>query len=110
MKVSDLQTAEDYKSFLLTYLAEADFKVTREEREIILKHISADRYDSLKHLIDRMSDFECLKVIGEYKRIHLTNQADLDALIAEMEEVYNANKHKSVLEKNMLLGLKKVLY
>lgn len=110
MKVSDLQTAEDYKSFLLTYLAEADFKVTPEEREIIYKHISADRYENLKHLVDRMSDFECLNVISDYKRIHLTNQADLDALIKEMEDIYNANKHKSVLEKNMLLGLKKVLY
>ena len=110
MKVSDLRSAEDYKSFLLTYLAEADYKVTQEEREIILKHISEDRYESLKSLIDRMSDFECLQVITTYKRAYLTDQHVLDELIREMEDIYNANDHKSVLEQNMLLGLKKVLY
>ena len=110
MKVSDLQTADDFKSFLLTYLAEADFKVTPEEREIILKHISPDRYESLKALIDRLSDFECLQVITDYKRTHLTDQNDLDELIKEMDEIYHANDHTSILEKNMMLGLKKVLY
>ena len=110
MKVSDLQTADDFKSFLLTYLAEADFKVTPEEREIILKHISPARYESLKALIDRLSDFECLQVITDYKRTHLTDQNDLDELIKEMDEIYHANDHTSILEKNMMLGLKKVLY
>lgn len=110
MKVSDIQTLDDFKSFTLIYLAEADYKVTEEEKEIILQHVSLEKYQLIQSLIDRLSDFECLEVISEFRNTYLSDQKVLAEFVEEMEELYNANKHKSILEKNMIMALKKVLY
>ena len=110
MKVSDIQSIDDFKTFTLTYLAEADYKVTEEEKEIIFHHVSQERYEQIKALIDRLSDFECLNVISDYRNNFLSDEKVLDQLVDEMEELYKANKHTSILEKNMIMALKKVLY
>jgi len=109
MEIKYINSAEDFKSFLLTYLAEADYKVTEGEKSIILNHVSSEKYEAIKHSIDRISDFECLDVIENYKDEYLPTPESKAELIAEMEQLYAADHRHSVLERNMILGLKKIL-
>lgn len=109
MEIRDINNAEDFKSFLLIYLAEADYKVTEEEKSIILNHVSLEQYEHIKHAIDRLSDFECLDIIARYQHQYLPNLASKEALLAEMEHLYEIDPKHSVLERNMILGLKKIM-
>lgn len=109
MHIHSIQNEEDYKSFILTFLAEADYNVSPEEKEIILHHVSAEKYEQIKHAIDRMSDFECIGVIESYKNEYLPNPESKAELLNELEELYLADGKKSVLERNLILGLRKIL-
>lgn len=104
-----IDTKDDFISFLLTYLAEADYRVSEEEKAIILHHVSLEKYELIKRSIDIKSDYECLEVINENKDHFLPTDASRNELIEEMEALFEADKKKSVLERNMILALKKIL-
>ena len=109
MEIRYVNNPDEFKSFLLTYLAEADYEVSDEEKAIILKHVSVENYNHIKRSIDKLSDFECLDMIESHKNEYLPSHESRLELIAEMEQLYAADHKKSVLERNMILGLKKIL-
>ena len=74
-----------------------------------MSHVAAAKYESIKRRIDKSSDYECLEIVDTYKSRFLPDLASRTALIAEMEQLYAADTNKSVLERNMILGLKKIL-
>ncbi len=109
MEINEIKSIEDFKSFLLIYLAEADYRVTEEEKTFILSHVTLPKYESIKRIIDKISDYECLEIVDTYKNRFLPDLASRTAFIAEMEQLYAADSRHSVLERNMILGLKKIL-
>lgn len=109
MKVPEIQTLDDFKCYLLTYVAEANFSISEEEKDIIFHHVTADRYEHIKRFIDTRSDYENLEIITAYKDKFLTDEATKQELFDEMNMIYKADKHPSVLERNMILSLKKLL-
>ena len=109
MKVPEIETLDDFTCFLMTYLAEADYRITPEEKDIILSHVTVDKYDRIKHFIDNRSDYQLLQLIDYYRDEFLKTPEDKQALIQELEMLFHADGRESVLERNMIMGLKKFI-
>lgn len=109
MKVPEIETLDDFTCFLLTYVAEANYRITEGEKEIILAHVSPDKYERIVQFINNRSDYECLQLIEYYRNEFLLNDAERQHLFAEMEALYQADEQHSVLEKNMIMALKKLI-
>jgi hypothetical protein len=109
MKVPEIETLDDFTCFLLTYLAEANYRISEGEKEIILAHVSSEKYERIVNFINNRSDYECLQLIDYYRSEFLTDAETREKLLAEMEALYQADEQPSVLERNMILGLKKLI-
>jgi uncharacterized tellurite resistance protein B-like protein len=109
MRVPEIETLDDFTCFLLTYLAEADYQISEPEKEIILNHVTADKYERIKRFIDNRSDYQCLELIDYYKSEFLTDEEARKALLEELEVMYQADPKHSVLERNMIMQLRKFI-
>jgi hypothetical protein len=109
MRVPEIETLDDFACFLLTYLAEADYKITEPEKEIILGHVTPEKYERIKRFINNRSDYQCLELIDFYKNEFLTNDEKRQSLLDELELMYQKDSKHSVLERNMIMQLRKIL-
>ena len=109
MKVPEIENLDDFTCFLLTYVAEANYRITEGEKEIILAHVSPDKYERIVQFINNRSDYECLQLIEYYRKEFLMDDASRALLFAEMEALYQADEKHSILEKNMIMALKKLI-
>jgi uncharacterized tellurite resistance protein B-like protein len=109
MKVPEIENLDDFTCFLLTYVAEANYRITEGEKEIILAHVSPEKYERIVTFINNRSDYECLQLIDYYRTEFLTDNEKRTALLAEMEALYQADEQHSVLEQNMIRALRKLI-
>jgi uncharacterized tellurite resistance protein B-like protein len=109
MKVPEIENLDDFTCFLLTYVAEANYRITEGEKEIILAHVSPEKYERIVTFINNRSDYECLQLIDYYRTEFLTDNEKRTALLAEMEALYRADEQHSVLEQNMIRALRKLI-
>jgi hypothetical protein len=109
MKVPEIENLDDFTCFLLTYVAEANYRITEGEKEIILAHVSPEKYERIVTFINNRSDYECLQLIDYYRNEFLTDNEKRTALLAEMEALYQADEQHSVLEQNMIRALRKLI-
>lgn len=109
MKVPEIENLDDFTCFLLTYVAEANYRITEGEKEIILAHVSPEKYERIVTFINNRSDYECLQLIDYYRNEFLTDNEKRTALLAEMEALYRADEQHSVLEQNMIRALRKLI-
>ena len=109
MKVPEIETLDDFTCFLLTYLAEADYRISPEENEIILQHVTPEKYERIKRFIDNRSDYQLLQLIDFYRDEFLKTPEDKQALLDEFAMLYKADGNESVLERNMMMGLKRFI-
>ncbi len=109
MKVPEIETLDDFTCFLLTYIAEANYRISEGEKEIILAHVNPEKYERIVTFINNRSDYQCLQLIDYYRTEFLTDAEARHQLLAEMEALYQADDQHSVLERNMIRGLKKLI-
>ena len=109
MKVPEIENIHDFTCFLLTYVAEANYRITEGEKEIILAHVNPEKYERIVTFINNRSDYECLQLIDYYRNEFLTDNEKRTALLAEMEALYLADEQHSVLEQNMIRALRKLI-
>jgi uncharacterized tellurite resistance protein B-like protein len=109
MKVPEIENLDDFTCFLLTYVAEANYRITEGEKEIILAHVSPEKYERIVTFINNRSDYECLQLIDYYRNEFLTDNEKRTALLAEMEALYQADEQHSVLEQNMIRALRRLI-
>ena len=82
--VSEIKSKQDFKSFILICAASSDFNISEEEHDFIVNLIPEERYKTLKRIVDRCSDFECVNIISEHKNEYLVNPEDKQELIQEV--------------------------
>jgi hypothetical protein len=93
---------EKFITFMMYHAAQADFVLTQEEREMILKRIGLDEYNELRTFHKQNSDYENIQVILYFKNIFLEDKENLDRVYEAMNNVFNADGEFSIHEKNMM--------
>ncbi|MCT4623126.1 MAG: TerB family tellurite resistance protein [Schleiferiaceae bacterium] len=107
--ISEIKSYDDYKSFIMICAASSDFNISEEEHDFIVQTIPEERYQTLKRIADRCSDFECINIIAEHKNEYIKSPDEKKELMKEILELFNADHNFSTLERNMLLALKRML-
>ena len=109
MKVPEIQTLDDFACYLLTYVAEADLRVSNAEKDFILQHVSPEKYERIKRFIDNRSDYENLQLIDYYRGEFLTNEADRKQLLNELAQIGKADDKAGPMELYMIRAIGKLL-
>jgi uncharacterized tellurite resistance protein B-like protein len=108
MRVAEIQNLDDFTCYLLTYVAEADLKVTPAEKDLILEHVTPEKYEVIKRFIDNRSDYENLQLIDYYKNEFITTEEERNALIEELGKVVHAD-NAGQMEQYMLRAIQKFI-
>jgi hypothetical protein len=102
-------TREEFKAYLLLYAANANYFETEEEKERILSLVDAVDYKKIHKELDHDNDYQSIqKILHNVEKFHYSKD-DLNSLISDIQNVFDANGEHDLLEDNLLLALKKLL-
>lgn len=102
-------TKEEFKAYLLSYAANANYFESEEEREKILEHLSKSQYKKIHKELDKDNDYQSNKKILYNLEKFDYFKNDLNKLVADIKALFATDGEVDLLESNMLLGLQKLL-
>jgi hypothetical protein len=99
---------EEFRIYLLLYAAHADFSETEQEKEAILATCDPDLYKSVHKEFDDDNDYRQIeKIIVHLHEFQLTKD-HVKELLNQMKCIQMADKEPDVLEKSMMMLLKRI--
>lgn len=100
---------EEFEAYLLFYCANADYVETPEEKELIHNKISEEVYTAIHLEFNKDNDYiRIQKIIDSAERLELSKQ-EIDDFYKEIEELFNVDGKFDILEREIYIGLKRVL-
>ena len=100
---------QEFSAFLMLYAASADLKVTSDEKEAILKKVNEDTYEEIWKEYHSMSDINKINLILSYKGLYYPTAERTNELLDLIKTEFMADGEYSLLEKNLMRILKKLL-
>jgi hypothetical protein len=101
--------SHEFKVYLLLYVANADFELKAEEKQIILSKATKTEYQYIHEVFEKDSDFERIETILSYKEKFFPTEQDTEMLIKEIAELLNADGEYNLYERNFFRMLQKIL-
>ena len=95
-------TKEEFKAYLLSYAANANYFESEEEKEKILEHVSKAQYKKIHKELDKDNDYQSIQKILHNIDKFGYDKEDLEKLIKDIQELFNADGNVDTLENNML--------
>lgn len=100
---------EELEAYLLFYCANADFVETDEEKKVIHSKVSEEVYTKMHLEFTKDSDYQRIqKIISTAERFELSKE-EVNILLNEAMEVFHADGKFDILEKEIFIGLRRVL-
>ncbi len=100
---------QEFTTFLLLYAADADYVITTEEKDFILHRANMETFQKVWDDYKLMNDYEKIQTILAYKGTHYPTVAQKNELIDLIKREFYADGDFSILEKNLLLTLDKLM-
>lgn len=101
-------TREEFKAYLLTYVANANYFETEDEKEVILGMVSGDAYKKIHKELAHDNDYQSIqKIIYNLEKYHYSKD-ELNNLVADIQRVFNAEGKHDILEENIIRALKRL--
>ncbi len=100
---------KEFKAYLLLYAANANFFESEEEQDLIHDLVKDDVYKDIHRELDKDNDYQRIQKILHNIEKFGYKRDDLDALIQDVQTVFNADGSVDTLEANMLRALKHLL-
>mgnify|MGYP006893243282 CR=1 FL=1 len=102
-------TRSEFKGYLLSYAARANYFESEEEKEMIEKMVSHEDYVKIHRELAKDNDYQSIqKIVHTLERFNYSKD-ELEQLVRDINSLFNADGIHDVLEDNMLLVLKKFL-
>ena len=103
-------TRPEFKAYLLSYCAQANFFECEEEREEIMKVVSIDQYRAVHKELARDNDYQSIqKILFNLEKYHYSH-VELNRLMDDIQSLFLADGTIDLLETNMLTSLKRLVY
>lgn len=102
-------TQEEFKAYLLIYASQSDHSVTVEEQELLEERIGSSIFKKINKEIKSDNDYQRLQKVMGYIEENDYSQSELDALLAEMKEVFVSDGDFDVIEQATLRFMSKIL-
>ena len=100
---------QEFSAFLMLYAASADLKVTDDEKEAILKKVDQDSFNKIWEEYHSVSDKQKIDLILSYKGLYYPTAERTQEMLDIMKKEFMADGDFSLLEKNLMRILKKLL-
>jgi len=102
-------TKEEFQAYLLLYCASADMNISDEEKKIIKSKLCIEKFDAICKEFNNDNDFECIqKIIKTTERLNF-NSMEKEELFKEIKELFFTDGDYSELERNLEIGLMRIL-
>ncbi|WP_299110113.1 hypothetical protein [uncultured Tenacibaculum sp.] len=102
-------TKKELYTYLFIYCMNADFIEAPEELERITSKVDNDTYQRMHSEFDADNDYASIQKVKE-SLINLNiSDAEIEVLFEEMKDLFLADGKYEILERNLMLGLRKVL-
>jgi len=99
----------EFVTFLLLHASHADLEFTDDEREAIMKNVSPETFEEIYASYEEMGEFEILQTIIDYKGLYYPTAERKNELMNLIQEQFKADGDYSILEKNLMLFLEKLI-
>ena len=100
---------QEFKVLVMLYAANIDGNIQSEEVKVMLQKSDFDTVEKVEKLFDKMSDMEVLECIHENKTQYAATEADRLELMADLCAIIEADEKCTVMEEQMVRGMRRVL-
>ncbi len=100
---------QEFLAYLFLYGASADLVIKENEIALILERVGKEKYERARELFEGKSDYERLQFILSHKSVHFPNEEDKEKVLAQLKELFLADKDFSIMEQNIFRILQKIL-
>ncbi len=102
-------TKEEFRAYTLLYAATADFNICDKEKTLILNIVNKETYTRIYEELEADNDFQRVEKIHRYIERQNYKEEDLKGLVEDMKALFLVDGNFDVLEKQLLMGLKRIL-
>jgi thiosulfate/3-mercaptopyruvate sulfurtransferase len=96
-------------AYILLFAAHSDFKESNEEKNIIISKVDMNTFQKICSEFENDNDYQAIQKIENGLAHHNFSKAQIDDLLLEIKLLFNADHDYNILERNMMLFLKKIL-
>lgn len=101
-------TFEEFRAYLLLFCAYTNYTETDEERMLIRKFTDAESFERIYEEFSRDNDYQSIqKILGTVDRLDLDRE-NIDELLKQAVQLFNADGVYDILERNMFRNLKRL--
>lgn len=101
---------EQFKAYLMIYAANSNFYESEEEKELILSKVDPEVFRSMHRELDHDNDYQRLqKILYCINKFGYTED-EINNLEKDIREVMSADGKNDEVERNMFLGLHRLLH
>ena len=100
---------EEFKTLVMLYVANIDVNIQSEGVKVMLEKSDFDTVEKVEKLFEKMSDLEVLECIRKNKAQYAATEVDSLDLIHDLCAIIEADEKVSVMEEQMVSGMKRVL-
>lgn len=102
-------TKPEFKAYLLLYAANANYFESDDEKDVILNMVPVEMYKAIHKELDRDNDYQSIqKILYNIDKFSYSKE-EMESLVKDIQQVFNADGQHDILEDNMLLALRKFL-
>jgi len=84
-------TYAEFHAFVMLYAANSDGRITLDEENLIAPTLTAEEYKRINSIFMACDDADALDIIFSFKDQYCQTQADKDKILADMQEICDAN-------------------
>lgn len=102
-------TRKEFKAYLLSFAANANYFESPEEKKLILSIVSQDQYDKIHKELDGDNDYQSIqKILYNIEKFNYSKD-ELQVLIKDIKNLFDSDGSFDILEDNMLHAFKKLI-
>lgn len=101
-------TKDELKTYLLIFCANADFTESKAEIEFIKSSTDGEHFNKMHEEFSQDNDYISIQKLRLGFERHDYSNADIDKILSEVKALFRADGSIDVLEKNLLISLKRI--
>lgn len=94
-------TYAEFHAFTMLYAANADGKITMEERNLITPTLPEQDFEHIRTVFQSLDDAQALEVILSYREKYCRTPAEKDKILADMLAIYQADASFDQIERGV---------
>jgi len=99
----------EFKAYLLSYAANANYFESDEEKKVILSYVSEAEYFKIHKELDQDNDYQSIQKILYNIDKYNYSKDELQTLISDIKNLFDSDGDFDILEDNMLHALKRLI-